>query len=431
MPVAPSCARPVVIVDPYSSGSGLARCFLARDVPCVAVLSAFEVPPALAHQWRPQDFTHVHRFDGNLATLAAVVAAHDPRCVIAAFESGVELADALSERVLPETGNVAGLGAARRDKYQMALALQAVGVAHLRQVCTDRHADVEAWIDANGLERGALVLKPPKSAGTDDVYRVDAGADWRPYFDHILGKVNVMQVRNDAVLVQEFAAGTEYIVDTYSVDGRHGLVDVCRYTKSSRGERLGIYDSVDFIAPDDPVVAVLFAYTRRVLDVLGIRMGAAHAEVMLTAAGPVLIEVGARPAGSAHQDVCRIATGDCQLDRYVAHHVDGVHVDDYELRRHVRIAFLSSPSAGVLRNGEILERIDRLASFHSKTLYFGTGDLVPATVDFTTPLGLVVLAARDEPQIDADYDAIRDLEAQLDVQTPTDRDGPRPIYAEV
>jgi hypothetical protein len=423
--------RPVVIVDPYSSGQALARRFLARGVPCVAVLSAGVVPEALLSHWRPQDFTDVHRFDGDVAALAGAVARHAPRCIVAAFETGVELADALVDRVLPGTGNVPGLSLARRDKHHMALALEAAGVPRLRSVCSDRHADVEAWIRANGLADSPLVLKPPKSAGTDDVHLVEAGADWRPCFDRILGKVNVLLGRNEAVLVQEFAAGTEYIVDTYSTAGRHGLVDVCRYAKGTRGERLGIYDSVDWLAPDNPVVGTLWRYTRRVLDALGIRSGAAHAEVMLTDAGPVLIEVGARPGGGAHQDIMRIATGDSQLDRHVAHRVDGVHKPGYELLRHARAVFLSSPSAGVLRNGEILDRIDGLASVHTATLPFRSGDAVPATVDFVTPLGLVVLAAQDARQIDADYRAIKDIESQLQVQPHADRHGPRPTYAEV
>jgi hypothetical protein len=427
----PARTGPVVIVNPYSSGGGLARLFLARGVPCVAVMTRLEVPPLLVSSWRPQDFSAVHRFDGDFEALAAAVAAHEPRCIVAGFETGVEIADALIDRVLPGTGNVSGMTAARRDKYQMALALQDAGVPQLRQVCSDRHEDVESWIQASGLEHSPLVLKPPKSAGTDDVFLVEAGADWRVYFDRILGKTNMLLSRNDAVLVQEFASGTEYIVDTYSVDGRHGLVDVCRYTKGARGERLGIYESVDFVAPDDPVVATLLDYTQRVLDALGIRNGPAHSEVMLNDDGPVLIEVGARPAGAAHQDVTRLATGDSQLDRCAAHYVDGVYKADYELRRHVRIAFLSSPRAGVLRNAEILDQLDELAAVHSKKVYFGSGDVVPATVDIVTPLGLVVLAAEDEQQICAAYGVLKNLEARLQVQSPVDREGPRPFYAEV
>lgn len=411
-------SRPAVIVDPYSSGSGLASAFRERGVACVAVRTAPEAPAPLRSTWRPQDFDAVYVFDGDLARLAAAVAAHDPRCIVAGAEPGVELADALVDAVLPATGNSPGMSAARRDKYLMALALQAAGMSCLRQVCTDRHADVEAWISENGLGGRRLVVKPPKSGGTEDVYVVEAGGDWRVHFDHILGRTNVLGLCNDAVLVQEFAAGTEYIVDTYSVDGRHGLVDVCRYAKASRGERIGIYDRVDFVAPEDTAVAPLVAYTQRVLDALGIRNGAAHAEVMMTADGPFLIEVGARPAGAAHQELARLATGDSQIERCAAHWVGEVFRSGYELRRGVRAVFLSSPRAGVLRNVEVLDAIDELPAFHSKTVLFANGDVVPATVDLATPLGLVVLVSEDDSRLRADYEAIKDLEAQLQVETP-------------
>lgn len=423
-------SQPAVIVDPYSSGSALAAAFGARGVACVAVISEPEVPAVALSTWHPQDFVAIHAFQGDLAALAAHVAAHNPLCVVAGSEIGVEFADALAELVLPGNGNVPARSRARRDKHEMALALREAGVPHLRHVCSDRAEDVEAWLREHALEDRRLVVKPPKSAGTDDVHMIAAGADWRPAFDHILGKVNLIGQRNHAVLVQEFAAGTEYIVDTYSVDGRHGLVEVCRYAKGSRGDRVGIYDRVDFLAPDAPEVAMLYDYTRRVLDAVGIRNGAGHAEVMLTADGPVLIEIGARLAGGMHQDLSRLATGDSQLDRYVAHHVDGAYRASYELRRHVRAAFLSSPRAGVLRNAEILDALEELPAVHGVHAYFANGDLVPATVDFTTPLGLVILAGDDEPQIRATYGAVKDLEAQLRVEDPQDATDPRLTYAE-
>jgi len=75
-------------------------------------------------------------------------------------------------------------------------------------------------------------------------------------FDQILGKINLVGQRNDAVVVEEFAEGTEYLIDSYSVDGKHGLVDVCRYNKVQRGDSIGVYDLVNFIAPDRTVMDV-------------------------------------------------------------------------------------------------------------------------------------------------------------------------------
>lgn len=408
--------RRAVIVDPYSTASALPAAFAERGVDCVAVLSTPEPPEVALSTWHPEDFARIHRNVGDVEALARAVAAEDPLCVIAGVDIAVLLADILVDRVLPDTGNVSRLSTARRDKYRMAMALRDAGVPHLHQACSDRPEVIEAWIRDNRFDDRPLVVKPPRSAATDDVYLVQPGEDWRPYFNHVLGKVNLVEERNHAVLVQEFAPGVEYIVDTYSVNGEHGLVEVCRYTKDTRDDRIGIYDYIDYLAPDHPDVGVLFAYTRRVLDALGFRNGPCHAEVMLTARGPMLIEVGARPAGGAHQDITRTATGDCQLDRCVRHHVDGSFRPGYELLRHVRIAFLASPRAGTLLNGEILQALDRLPTLHTKSLLYATGDHVPATVDFVSTLGHVVFAGEDERQIRVDFGALKSLEAQLQVK---------------
>src|SRR5262249_15389816 len=54
-------------------------------------------------------------------------------------------------------------------------------------------------------------------------------------------------------------------------------------------------------------------YVRDVLTALGIRYGPAHTEVMLTAAGPCLIETGARLNGADAPELCRDCTGQDQV----------------------------------------------------------------------------------------------------------------------
>ena len=244
--------RYAVVVDPLAAGQDYPVAFAEAGVATVAVLAGPDTlnDPYYAQSWYPTNFAHVHRFDGDLAAMAALLRRYDPLCLIPGAETGVELADALVELVVPGSGHVPGLAAARRDKWAMAQAMGAAGVPQLRQLSSDSPDEVAAWLRATGLDRAALVLKPTKSAGTDNVHVVAAGEDWRPFFDLIYGQVNDLFIRNDAVLVQEFAAGTEYLVDSYSVDGVHALVDVCRYTKLQRGDLIGIYDLVDFLAPD-------------------------------------------------------------------------------------------------------------------------------------------------------------------------------------
>ena len=188
----------------------------------------------------------------------------------------------------------------------MAQAVRRAGVPHLRQLCSADPDEIDRWLRDTGLHRERVVVKPPKSAATDNVHFVPEGRDWRPLFGQIYGLMNEFGLRNDAVLVEEYAEGNEYLVDSYSAGGQHGLVDVCRYTKVRRGDRVGIYDLVDFLPPDHPDVLQLWPYTQQVLDAVGIRNGCCHTEVIITRDGPRLLEVGARPAGGGHQMISKL-----------------------------------------------------------------------------------------------------------------------------
>jgi biotin carboxylase len=411
--------RNAIIVDPYSAATGFGPAFRARGVSPVAVLSTPEPLPAFVSGWHPEEFATVHAHRGSLDDLVITLEADGLTCVIAGIESGVELAEALSEVLTPAAGNVAELASARRDKWQMAMALERAGVPRLRQICTADPAEVQAWIRDNGLEGQPLVLKPPKSGGTDDVHCAAPG-EWRPIFDGLLGTVNRFALRTDAVLVQEFADGTEYIVDGYSVDGRYGVVDVCHYRKHSSGSRIGIYDGAEFLPEDAPEVGSLVDYTRQVAAAVGIRNGCSHAEVMLTAEGPRLIEIAARLSGNCMQVCQRLAVGDSQIDRTIRHRLDGEFTPGYTLHQHVLAVWLSARRPGRLVNAEVLNPAGDLPTVQSLELLYRTGDIVPCTLDLFTLLGVAVLASTDKEAIEADYRRIQELQEQLVTQTGDD-----------
>lgn len=414
--------RYAVVVDPLGTGSEYPAAFGAEGVEVVAVMSRPEPIALYAASWQPGNFRHVHVWDGrpgSVPELAGTLRAYDPVCLIAGSETGVELAEALVELVVPGTGHVPALAAARRDKWAMATAVRDAGIPHLRQLSSDSEAEVAAWLADAGLAGGRIVLKPPKSAATDNVHLVAPGQDWRPVFRQILGHVNEFGILNESVLVQEFAAGTEYLIDSYSVDGVHGLVDVCRYSKVQRGDRIGVYDLVDFLPPDSPDVAPLWTYARQVLDAVGVRNGCCHTEVIATPDGPRFLEVGARPAGGGHQMITKLATGTNHIERTVAHRVRGEFDPSYELVRFVCSVVISAPRAGTWRNAEAFDGVDALPTFHTKHFYYGTGDTVPAPAGLSSMLGWVVLASADHDAMQADYRRIRELERAVQVTEPS------------
>jgi ATP-grasp domain len=412
--MATSGTRPyAVVVDPVGTGQEYPAAFGDAGVEVVAVLATAEPAEPYRPSWHPENFRHIHVFDGNLAKLAATLREYQPLCVIPGAETGVELAEALVELVLPGTGNVPGLAAARRDKWAMAEAVTAAGITGLRQICSADTDEIDRWLDETGLRGAQLVVKPPKSAGTDNVHIVPEGSDWRPLFGQIYGQVNKVGLVNEAVIVEEFAAGTEYMIDSYSADGRHGLVDVCRYTKSQRGDRIGIYDQIDFMPPDEPEIQRVWAFTKLILDAVGVRNGCGHTEVIVTEDGPRFLEIGARPAGGGHQMITKLATGTNHILRTVAHRVRGEFQEGYELIQYVCSVVIRAPRTGIWRNAEIFDDVGSLATYWKHHLGFGTGDLVPETTDIYTHLGWVVLATTDRQAKEADYRRIKALERQL------------------
>lgn len=366
--------------------------------------------------WVPDAFFATYCYDGDFEELVRTVKGYDPVAIVPGNESAVMLVDALVEELMPGTGNLIELSEARRDKWPMAQAVARAGIPHLRQIATDDPREVAEWIRDQGLAGRPLVLKPRRSGGTDDVHKVAAGEDWRPYFDRLLGSVNRFDLCNDTVLVQEFAKGTEYIVDTYSVDGQFALVSVCRYQKSARNDRIGIYESVDYLPPQDPTVAVLGEYTREVAQALGIRTGCTHTEVMLTEDGPRLIEIAGRLAGGCMQYATRVATGDSQIDRTVRHHLDGTFTPGYQILRPVRVLWLSSPRTGILRSTELLESIRELVTFQRMGLPYRNGEVVPRTEDLFTSLGWVILGGASQRAVDADTHRVKEIESRIVVE---------------
>ncbi len=408
---------PAVIVDPYSSGAVFADAFRRVGWPVVAVMSAPEPPAVYAASFQPQDFDAilVARED-EYPRVIEKLDAMNPRCILTGCESGVELTDTIAPVLLPELANRPELARARRHKGEMAAAVAAAGIPGMRQICTNRAEEVEAWISRENLLGRDLVIKPPMSASTDGVTRIEAGRGWRQRFAELLGSVDRLGHENEMLVVQEFLHGVEYAVDTVSYDGRHGVASICRYNKVDNGPFMAVYDTMDWMPPGFAGADALRDHAFAVLDAVGMRYGTSHVEVMLTENGPRLVEIGARPHGGGHPHFCRHATGDSQVDRIARSFAEGRPCDDgYELGTNLTIVFLLCREGGVVTNRAALDRIADLPSHHVSRIAIEQGDVLVPTKDLFASLdmGFVALAHEDPEQIQIDRRIIRALEADL------------------
>ncbi|AHG20832.1 hypothetical protein Z042_15380 [Chania multitudinisentens RB-25] len=410
-----SIERYAIIVDPYSSGSLFAAIFAQMGCKVIAVLSEPEPPDVYAASYRPDDFAAIYVAATELQdSLILQLRDYNPICMLTGCESGVELAEKLAPLVVPELSNDKELALARRDKGLMGQAVIDAGVPMMRQICSNDLSKVITWLYQNELVGNDLVVKPPKSASTDGVKKITKGEGLKEAFYNLLNHPNRLGIINDRVLVQEYLSGTEYVVDTFSYKGIHTVCNICKYIKLDNSNGMAIYDRMEWLSPDDPVVDVLASYAKEVLNALGICFGNSHVEIMLTKNGPRLIEIGARPHGGGHPRLCFIATGDSQVHRSVRYFAQNIiPPPKYQLLKYMTVVFFHAMQESVVTNIERLHALKDLPSFLDGNIHIREKQTVPATRDLfaTLALGFIVLASNDQAQIEHDIYIVREVEA--------------------
>ncbi|TYZ68349.1 hypothetical protein PybrP1_012567 [[Pythium] brassicae (nom. inval.)] len=421
----------VVVVDPFSTGAVVAHALIERGYECICVysdkLENIEQVASLIPEGLTLTFAATIAFDGNLAqTVAAVTSAaqrivggSDRTLVHAVFpgaELGVRLADALSEALGLEC-NAMEHSAARRDKYLMGETLRTHNVRAVKQVKASTWAEAEDFL-LRELRPAPfeVVLKPLESAGTEDVILCLSLAQAEQTFHSILGKINGLGIENNAVLLQEYLDGDEYVVDTASRDGEHKVVAVWKYDKRRVNDAAFVYFGLS-VTPAVGVVNELIAYQFKVLDALGIRNGPAHGEVKFCRGSPVLIEVGARCHGGegAWVPIANKCVGYNQVDAAIDSYLDPAAFAKLPERPATLLeygceAMLVSYKHGVVKSIPGLAEIEQFPSFLKKEIFVGVGDTVRQTIDmFTTP-GSIMLTHASQEVLEANLARIRELE---------------------
>lgn len=437
----------VVVVDPFSTGQTLAEKVLARGLACVCVWSDTlhvmkdlikHLPPSLSAQFAAEIFHHGAASKAPTsedadpdralyATLRAIAQVPDVRVVgvVAGAETGVLLADKLSEHLALTTNGSSG-SAARRNKFLMGEKIRAAGLRAVRQRMATKWAQLDAFVAQEAELLGAaplrVIVKPVESAGSDDVALCASLEDVQRAFGNIQGKINGLGLENTATLVQEYLEGTEYVVDTVSRAGRHKCVAVWEYDKRRANDAPFVYYGVILRAVDDKL-APMVDYVLKVLDALEIRHGPAHAEVKLVrrpdgrGLEPCLVEIGARCHGGegSYLPIVNRCLGynhvEAALDAYFDEEAFNALPDrPLALRAFGCEAMLVSYEDGTLAGLPGLAEIERMPSFVSKLLHVHAGDALERTVDmFSTP-GSFLLVHEDQAQLQRDYARIRELE---------------------
>ncbi|OJH34294.1 ATP-grasp domain-containing protein [Cystobacter ferrugineus] len=407
MDTSPSCA----IVDGYGPANHLLPMLQARGIPVVHVQSSDTRLRLFAGSLMRDRYVSDIVFRGDVEEVANRLRSLRVAAVFAGFETGVELADALSTALKSDSNGVA-LSRARRDKAAMADALRAAGLRAPRGAVFTEIDAACGWVHQELAY--PVVVKPLASGGTDAVRVCGSDEELRAAAQRVLSSSTIFDTPNEAFLVQEFLRGREYVVNTVSCDGFHFVSDMWAYDKRLTPEGHIVYDRDVLLPFSGEEQEQLRTYALKVLDALGIRFGPAHAEIMLTERGPVLVEIGARLAGATNPQTDTVCLGHNQAELTLDAYLDKPRFfartrQPYELRRRCIRVSVPSMQEGIITAIPLANTAKELPTFAWMRIKRAIGDRLPKTVDLQTEVALVDLIAETSDELERDYRRLLEL----------------------
>jgi hypothetical protein len=407
---------PGVIVDGYGTGNYLLEEFLSLGVDLIHVQST---PDPITRMVAPQTSKYIETLTYTAGETEAKLAAMDVKFVIPGQEPGVNLADHLSETLGLRT-NGTRLSSARRNKAAMTNMVAAAGLLTARQAIVTTPQEATQWAESTG--GWPCVAKPLASASSDSVSICFNNTELEIAVKEVLGSNTVFNYPNPEVLIQSYLRGTEYIVDTVSLDGETYVCGVWVYEKTLLPNGKRIYNRDILLDPEkDSVVEAVVAYTLRVIKALKIDNGPGHAEIMMTADGPTLIEIGARTNGNMHpgfHDVC-LGTNSASLTAvaYLCPEKFKETLAGQTYRRIQPAVVFNVPTSRSGRiaalNAELLDEIRSRPSVMSVSLKRQPGDDLTPTRDLLTSPARVFMTCADQETLDSDYEFIRSVRERI------------------
>ncbi|WP_051861691.1 ATP-grasp domain-containing protein [Streptomyces ochraceiscleroticus] len=397
----------IALVNPVSSGAQLTEALLEEGAEFLHVYTEDRAPAAPSGGLPVKTVVHA-----GLDATAGRLRAMGVSTVLAGSEFGVTLADELAEALgVPHHRHE--LRAARRDKYWMARALADAGVPHAGTEAVRSEEELRTVLDRWGTF--PVVVKPFNSAGSDGCHICPDAGRALDAFRANSGRRNLMGEVNDGVLVQQFLEGPQYIVNTVSMAGRHLLAEIYA-ERIDREQGAPVLRHIVSRRTLDEAETELVAYVMRCLDALGVREGAAHTEVILTADGPRLVEVNSRLMGPyLSADAYHVAYG------YSSPHLLAERLlrpEEFTNRfdlpygpgRSLAKVYLRAHRAGTVRALDGLRRIRRLPGFHSVARIPAVGEPVRDGQLTTGGCGVAFFVHEDAELLQHSLDVLHEIE---------------------
>ncbi|MFD9008581.1 pyridoxal-phosphate dependent enzyme [Streptomyces sp. NPDC059552] len=406
--------RHLLFVESNTTGTGMLALERARELGTVPVLLTGDPD---RYRGLADTGAEVVRCDTNSdAALRAAVQERFRREEIAGVTTTSDFYVPAAARIaqwLGLPGNPPEAVAVCRDKSALRERLRAAGVRQPRYALVREPDGAAAAVARTGLP---CVVKPADDSGSTNVLLCADEAEVRAQIERILAiDTNVRGMPTArTVLVEEYLEAPEYSVEMFSQDGQAQCVGIT--AKSVTATPYFVEHRHLFPAPLPATTAQRITETvTAALDAAGIRLGATHTEVKLTAGGPALIEINPRPAGGMIPELIRLATGVDLLGEQLRAALGLPPHLKAEDAGHAGIQFLLADTDGTLTAAHGTRAAEAVDGVESVLVTAAPGTPVHSPRSASDRLGHVIARHAEPEGVHAALDAARAL-IRLDIE---------------
>ena len=265
-------------------------------------------------------------------------------------------------------------------------------------------------------ERSAIIVKPCRGVGSEDVYKCRDEEACAKAFASLKATTRYAGGPNDVILAQQFLEGPEYAIDSVSRNGEHKVTAVWRYDK------VGFVYQCTRLVPVDGATRPIIDSLIEALDAAGHANGPAHSELIVVDEVPTPVEINARfHNANVRPLVDRCVAGPNAIALAAAACVpDGreweATASTPTMMEDGLLFHISCLQSGVLSgiDADALSTLENLPTLVEMEVYesFREGEEVSATTDIKTDVGWVLLAGTAD-DVERDYAACLEAQARL------------------
>lgn len=300
-----------------------------------------------------------------------------------------------------------------RNKFLFRERCQATGLRTPRFQRLPLDSDVAAAAEAATFP---CVLKPLVLSASRGVIRADTPAEFTAALARIralLKTPEVLKMQDPEaawLLVEEFIPGAEIAVEALMTEGRLRVLAIFDKPDPLNGP---FFEETIYVTPSrlsaegqSEVEVTLSAATKAV----GLRHGPLHAELRITADGPVMLECAARPIGGLCARTLRFEK-QMSLEHLLLRHAAGENVEHLQRERWAAgVMMIPIPEAGIFLSVEGLEEAGRVEGIEAIEITAKPQQKLVPLPEGASYLGFIFARSENPAQVEA---ALRQAHAQL------------------